>query len=94
MSEFMLTVFFGVVFCFSIMMMLEGLLFLNRVLLIIWFDFDFVEKNREWVRNARESVHKVIARLKEKSEIKKKKEEDNAKTLLIIERDEDVSEQE
>lgn len=92
MSEFMLTVFFGVVFCFSIVMMFEGLLFLNRVLLIIWFDFDFVEKNREWVRNARESIHRVIARLKEKSEIKKKKEEENAKTLLIIEGDEDVSE--
>lgn len=87
MSEFMLTVFFGVVFVFAVKYMIEGLLFLDRVLLIIWFDFDYVEASRKWVSDTRDGIHRMIARLKQKSEIKKKKENEEAKTVYIIDKD-------
>ena len=89
MSEFMLTVFFGLVFVFAIKYMLEGLLFLDRVLLIIWFDFDFVEKNREWVKKAKDGVNRAITRLKQKSEMKRKKEDEEAKTIYVIDEGEE-----
>lgn len=89
MSEFMLTVFFGVVFVFAIKYMLEGLLFLDRVLLIIWFDFDYVEKGREWVKRTKEGTQRVIARLKQKSEVKRKKEDEEAKTIYVIDEGEE-----
>ena len=92
MSEFMSITFFGVIFCFAIVVMVEGFAFLNRVLLVIWFDFDYVEKNREWVRNAQESIHRVLNRLsKKKTEKEEQLEKDiiEASKLLIIEGEED-----
>ena len=94
MSEFMLTVFFGAIFVFAMVYMIEGLAFLNRVLLIIWFDFDYVEKNREWVSKTRESIHRMLDRLSKKKAEKEKEMQrqiDEAKALLVI--DEEVQDE-
>ena len=72
------------VFIFMMVYFMDGALFLQRVLLIIFFDFDYIEKGRIWVKKAQDAVHRAIQRLKETSEMKRKKEDEEAKTIYVI----------
>lgn len=89
MIEFMSVTFFGTIFIFTMKYLLNGLLFLDRVLLVIMFDFDYVESGRKWVRKSRDAVRRVIVRLKQNSEIRKKKQDEEAKTIYVIDEGEE-----
>lgn len=74
-------------FVFGMVYMLEGLMFLNRVLLVIWFDFDYVEKTRGWVQNMKDHVKSMLDRLSKKKmerEEKIEREIKEASKLVII----------
>lgn len=75
------------IFIFMMVYFMDGALFLQRVLLIIFFDFDYVEKGRSWVKKAQDAVHRAIRRLKKNNEIKRKKEDEEANTIYMIEKE-------
>lgn len=50
MVRFLFTTFFGMCFVFSMMFLTIGVMFLLRVLTILWFDIDFMDKVRDWFK--------------------------------------------
>ena len=81
----LLIIFLAIVFTRMLDILEIGFLFLIRALGIIWFDYDWYDSFHEWYKRTGQ-------KLREKEE-KKKREEAEANTLLIIGED-DVSEQE
>ena len=76
MVEFMLTLFLGNLFVMAVTILLIGFMFVLRVMLNVWFDTDFMKRIVAWFRNA-------DRKLKEKE----KANEDEQKTLLIVDED-------
>ena len=48
MVNFLLTTLFGICFSFCVALLTIGFMFVVRVLVILWFDVDFMEKLRNW----------------------------------------------
>lgn len=48
MINFFFTTFFGICFIFATSLMTIGFMFVLRVLTILWFDIDFMDKVRRW----------------------------------------------
>ena len=49
-NGFMITI-----LCIAFLIVITGMLYVLRVMLVLYFEFDFIEKLREWVNGKREN---------------------------------------